>query len=73
MAIESGELAAREPDPAVLAEQRFGNVAVEMAIAANLPPPRVFIVDSAVVDAVAFGTDEQHSTLVISCVGCWPC
>ena len=38
----------------------------EMAIAANLPPPRVFIVESPIVDAVAFGTDEQHSTIVIS-------
>ena len=66
MVFDSGELAAREPDSAVLAEQRFGNVAGEMAIAANLPPPRVLIVDSAVVDAVAFGTDERHSTLVIS-------
>lgn len=66
MAFDSGELAAREPDATVLAEQRFGNVVAEMAIAANLPPPRVFIVDSPILDAVAFGTDEQHSTLVIS-------
>jgi Zn-dependent protease with chaperone function len=66
MTFDSGELAARAPDPTVLAEQRFGNVVGEMAIAANLPPPRVFIVDSPAVDAVAFGTDEQHSTIVIS-------
>jgi Zn-dependent protease with chaperone function len=57
---------ARAPDPTVLAEQRFGNVVGEMAIAAALPSPRVFIVDSPVVDAVAFGMDEQHSTIVIS-------
>jgi Zn-dependent protease with chaperone function len=66
MTFDSGALAARAPDPTVLAEQRFGNVVGEMAIAANLPPPRVFIVDSAAVDAVAFGTDEQHSTIVTS-------
>jgi Zn-dependent protease with chaperone function len=66
MSFDSSELVARAPDPTVLAEQRFGNVVGEMAIAAALPPPRVFIVDSAVVDAVAFGTDEQHSTIVIS-------
>jgi Zn-dependent protease with chaperone function len=66
MSFDSGELAARAPDPTVLAEQRFGNVVSEMAIAANLPQPRVFIVDSPVVDAVAFGVDEQHSTIVIS-------
>jgi Zn-dependent protease with chaperone function len=50
----------------VLAEQRFGNVVAEMAIAANLPQPRVFVAHSPVVDAVAFGVDEQHSTIVIS-------
>ena len=66
MSFDSGEFAARAPDPAVLAEQRFGNVVGEMAIAANLSPPRVFIVDSPVVDAVAFGMDEQHSSIVIS-------
>lgn len=66
MSLDSSELVARAPDPTVLAEQRFGNVVGEMAIAAALPPPRVFIADSPVVDAVAFGTDEQHATIVIS-------
>ena len=66
MSFDSSELVARAPDPTVLAEQRFGNVVGEMAIAAALPPPRVFIVDSPIVDAVAFGTDERHSTIVIS-------
>jgi len=66
MSFDSGELAARSPDPTVLAEQRFGNVVGEMAIAAALPAPRVFIVDSPIVDAVVFGTDERQSTVVIS-------
>jgi Zn-dependent protease with chaperone function len=66
MSFDSGELAARAPDPTVLGEQRFGNVVAEMALAAALPPPRVFIVDSQIVDAVAFGTDERQSTIVIS-------
>ena len=66
LSFESDELAARAPDATVLAEQRFGNVVGEMAIAANLSPPRVLIVDSPSVDAVAFGTDAQHSTIVIS-------
>jgi Zn-dependent protease with chaperone function len=66
MAFDSGELSARAPDPTVLAEQRFGNVVSEMAIAANLAQPRVFVAHSPVVDAVAFGMDEQHSTIVIS-------
>src|SRR5262249_38137278 len=66
MAFDSNEVAARPPDPTVLAEQRFGNVVTEMAIAANLTPPRVFVVDSPVVDAVAFGADRQHATIAIS-------
>jgi Zn-dependent protease with chaperone function len=66
MSFDSSELVARAPDPAVLAEQRFGNVVEEMAIAAALPSPRVFIAESPVVDAVAFGTDDRHSTIVIS-------
>ena len=66
MSFDSNELVAHAPDPTVLAEQRFGNVVGEMAIAAALPAPRVFVVESAIVDAVAFGTDEQHSTIVIS-------
>jgi Zn-dependent protease with chaperone function len=66
MSFDSSELVARTPDPTVLAEQRFGNVVGEMAIAAALPPPRVLIVDSPIVDAVAFGTDDRHATIVIS-------
>ena len=66
MSFDSGELAARAPDPTVLAEQRFSNVVGEMAIAAALAPPRVFIADSPIVDAVAFGMDERHATIVIS-------
>lgn len=66
MSFDSSELVAHAPDPTVLAEQRFGNVVGEMAIAAALTPPRVFIVESPIVDAVAFGTDDRHSTIVIS-------
>ncbi|HEY2400546.1 MAG TPA: M48 family metalloprotease [Steroidobacteraceae bacterium] len=66
MSFDSSELVARAPDPTMLAEQRFSNVVGEMAIAAALPPPRVFIVDSPIIDAVAFGTDDRHSTIVIS-------
>lgn len=66
MSFDSGEFTARPADPTVLAEQRFGNVVSEMAIAANLPPPRVLVAESPVVDAVALGMDEQHSTIVVS-------
>ena len=66
MSFEAAELRARPPDGRILAEQRFGNVVAEMAIAASVPAPRVFIADSDVVDAVAFGVDEQHTSIVIS-------
>ena len=66
MSFEASELRARPPDGRILAEQRFGNVVAEMAIAASVPAPRVFIADSDVVDAVAFGVDEQHTSIVIS-------
>jgi Zn-dependent protease with chaperone function len=60
----SGDVPARAPDPHVLAELRFANVVEEMAIAADLPKPRVLIVDSAAVNAAVFGPDEPHATIV---------
>ena len=63
---DAGEMAARAPNVTVLAEQQFGNVIGEMAIAANIPPPRVLIVDRPVQNAAVFGRDEQHATVVIS-------
>ncbi len=66
MSFDSGDLGARAVDPTQLSEQRFGNVVAEMAIAANLPPPRVLVVGSPVVDAVAFGSDERHATIVVT-------
>jgi Zn-dependent protease with chaperone function len=62
----AGKLAARGPDPAVLAEQRIANVIEEMAIAARLPPPRVLIAERAGQNAVVIGRDEQHATIVVS-------
>lgn len=63
---DAGNFQVRVPDPAVLAEQRFGNVVHEMAVAANLQPPRVFIIDSAAANAAAFGEDGAHATIVMS-------
>ena len=63
---DGGALSAREPDETVLAEQRFANVVAEMAIAANLPAPRVRIVEHGGLNAAVFGRDENHATVVIS-------
>src|SRR5579872_5325671 len=61
-----GEFAARAPDPAVLSEQRFGNVIQEMALAASPPPPRVLIVDGPEMNAAVFGSDARHATVLAS-------
>jgi Zn-dependent protease with chaperone function len=63
---DSGEIAARAPNVEVLAQQRFANVVAEMAIAANLPQPRVLVVERSVLNAAVFGRDEQHATIVAS-------
>jgi Zn-dependent protease with chaperone function len=64
--IDPAELGARLPTPQVLAEQRFVNVVIEMALAAQLAEPRVLVVERGTVNAAVIGTDEQHVTIVIS-------
>jgi len=59
--------AATQPlDATSLAEQRFGNVVAEMAIASALPPPRVRVATSDAVNAVAFGADRGHASIVVT-------
>lgn len=60
------EVAARTPNPHVLAEQRVANVIMEMSIAASVPLPRVLIAPRATLNAAVFGSDAQHATIVIS-------
>ncbi|HEY8507782.1 MAG TPA: M48 family metalloprotease, partial [Steroidobacteraceae bacterium] len=66
MTSDAGNYAAREPNPAVLAEQRFANVVSEMAIAANFPQPRVLIIDAEPASAAAFGESDQRATVAVS-------
>lgn len=66
MMLDAGQLAARPPDGSVLAEQRFANVIAEMAIAAELPQPRVLVAESASANAAAFGADDGHTTIVVT-------
>lgn len=60
------ELALREPNPSVLAEQRLANVFAEMALAANVNAPQVKIIDSDAVNAGVYGADEQTATVLVS-------
>ncbi len=63
---DASMVAAREPNPAVLAEQRFANTIAEMAIAAAIPAPQVWVTDSDAVNAAAFGADQSHANVAIS-------
>jgi Zn-dependent protease with chaperone function len=60
------ELALREPNPSVLAEQRLANVVAEMAIAANIKMPRVAIIESDAVNAGVYGADDETATVLVS-------
>jgi Zn-dependent protease with chaperone function len=66
MAGDASIVAARAPNTDVLAEQRFANTIAEMAIAAAIPAPRVWVTDSEAVNAAAFGADQSRANVVIS-------
>lgn len=66
MAGDGSTYAARPPNPQDLGEQRFGNTIAEMAIAAGLPAPRVWVTDNEAVNAAAFGADARHANVVLS-------
>lgn len=49
-----------------LRDRQFENVAQEMAIAAALPTPRLWIVEDAALNAFAIGWDERHASIAIT-------
>jgi Zn-dependent protease with chaperone function len=57
---------ARPCNPSVLEEQRLANVVGEMAIAAELPAPRVEVTDQAILNGVIFGRDEREAKVLVS-------
>ncbi len=61
---DPARIGGRAPDPRRLAEQRFANTVVEMALAAALPAPRVLVLDGGG-NAAAFGPDDGHATVLI--------
>ena len=56
----------RAPDPTRLAEQQMVNVVGEMALAANIPPPRVRVTGSSTVNAVALGLGVNDVTVLVT-------
>ncbi|PIU21087.1 MAG: zinc metalloprotease HtpX [Candidatus Diapherotrites archaeon CG08_land_8_20_14_0_20_34_12] len=52
---------AKEADP--VKYQRFHNVAEEMAIAAGIPKPKLYVINDTAMNAFATGRDPQHSVV----------
>jgi Zn-dependent protease with chaperone function len=59
-------LAQRTPDASKLPEHRLANVVAEMALAANVPAPRILIAAHEVPDAAVFGASEDTATIVVT-------
>ena len=57
---------ARPSNPLVLEEQRLANVVGEMAVAAELPAPRVEVTDQPILNGVIFGRSEHEAKLLVS-------
>ena len=66
MTPEAADLQAREPQRTELGEHRFFNVVSEMAIAANVPAPRVLVTESESANAAAFGRSDGEATIVVT-------
>lgn len=59
-------LGARPADRRRLAERTLCNIAEELAVAAAVPPPRVFLVDSERVNAAVVGHEVEEAVLIVS-------
>jgi Zn-dependent protease with chaperone function len=57
-------LASRDLDPTVLRERQLSNVIEEMAVAAGVQPPKVRIIESETVNAVAVGLTSNDTTIL---------
>ena len=55
---------AREVDPA--AAPQLMNVVQEIAIAANIPMPKVYVIDDSAPNAFATGRDPQHASVAVT-------
>lgn len=66
MTNDASVFAARDPNLGVLAEKRFANVVAEMAIAASIAAPRVWVTESEAVNAAVFGADDAQANVVVS-------
>jgi Zn-dependent protease with chaperone function len=59
-------IGARELDPQDFEERQLGNVVEEMAIAANIRPPRVTLYQGSTINGAAIGRGTEDAVLVVS-------
>jgi Zn-dependent protease with chaperone function len=59
-------LEARPADRRRLAERTLCNIAEELAVAAAVPPPRVFMIDSPRVNAAVVGHEVEEAVIIVS-------
>lgn len=59
-------LGARPPRIDDLEEQQLCNLVEEMALAAGIPPPRVALLDAAIINAAAVGSSLEDATVIVS-------
>ena len=59
-------MGARAPRPTDTSERQLLNVTGEMALAAGLPAPRIMVVDSSIVNAVAAGVSHEAALVVVT-------
>jgi len=61
-----GSLHARPLDPTNPEERQLQNIVTEMALAAGLPQPQVFVIPDLAPNALAAGRDPQHAGLAVT-------
>ena len=61
-----GRLKARAPLATDREEHQLANIVEEMAIAAGIPAPRLFVIDSDAVNAAALGRSHRDATVLVT-------
>ncbi|HJT81758.1 MAG TPA: M48 family metalloprotease [Chthoniobacterales bacterium] len=61
-----GRLQARDPNPNDFEEYQLRNIVEEIAIAANVPPPRLMVVDIPAANSAAVGLTIDRATVIVT-------
>ncbi len=58
---------AKPLDPAAGAEElQLDNITAELSIAANIPKPKIYVIDDTALNAFATGRDPQHASIAVT-------